>query len=507
MFDAFLGRKLKGDKLMGNIMKMTYTQSVGDNSILSLMLQMKQAGNLKKGDKISIPAGLHTLIDGNATEVSDIHFLPMEGTDNGMMVHEITTAAQESTMGAKGKSFCTKLINIEASNPKKIEEEWGTKVGDEYLVFVAETMNEKLVLVLNDNMEVPVTKPVEGEKGPRAIGKEHLSIFSDRKLADDDGKEPSKDSVRKLRDIRKSVSFLRKTESVRHSEVVVQEGGLKLDHCYLTRLETASRDYIDRGPASDNKWKGINMFRGARNLPILRNKEAFRNFAVLGKWDGTKHGRLTNMFLSVDETSNDDSPVQLISISRNMSTVLQIAHGLHWSPVLVRFIAKVERGDVGNLCPAHTKRLMDETWEACSHDLGEDDNVVILSIEGAAKTYRMDVEKDVVEMISDRFNAIKETDFASKERYMKSLQPDLEKQSPKSVFPSNLNSGKKHDLVDGKTKTEGHVNNKKNKIRENDKDTTLKAGITGKHRTVELGTKTPDTSVKPNPGKGCVSST
>ena len=106
-------------------------------------------------------------------------------------------------------------------------------------------MNEKLVLVLNDNMEVPVTKPVEGEKGPRAIGKEHLSTFSDRKLADDDGKESSKESVRKLRDIRKSVSFLRKTESVRHSEVVVQEGGLKLDHCYLTRLETASRDYIN----------------------------------------------------------------------------------------------------------------------------------------------------------------------------------------------------------------------------------------------------------------------
>ena len=161
---------------MGNIMKMTYTQSVGDNSVLSLMLQMKQAGNLKKGDKISIPAGLHTLDDGVLTEVSDIHFLPTEGTDNGMMVHEITTAAQESTMGTKGKSFCTKLINIEASNPKKIEEEWGTKVGDEYLVFVAETMNDKLVLVLNDNMEVPVTKPVEGEKEPRAIGKEHLSI-------------------------------------------------------------------------------------------------------------------------------------------------------------------------------------------------------------------------------------------------------------------------------------------------------------------------------------------
>jgi hypothetical protein len=198
------------------------------------------------------------------------------------------------------------------------------------------------------------------------------------------------------------------------------------------------------------------------------------------------------MFLSVDETSNDDSPVQLIAISRNMSTVLQIAHGLHWSPVLVRFIAKVERGDVGNLCPAHTKRLMDETWEACSHDLGEDDNVVILSIEGAMKTYRMDVDKDVVEMVSDRFDAIKETDFASKERYMKSLQPDPDKQNPKSVFSSTLNSGKKHDLGEGNT--EGHVNNKKNKIQGNDKDTVLKTGSTGKHRTVELGTKTLDTS-------------
>jgi hypothetical protein len=47
MFDAFYGKKLKGDKLMGNIMKMTYTQSVGDNSVLSLMLQMKLAGTLK----------------------------------------------------------------------------------------------------------------------------------------------------------------------------------------------------------------------------------------------------------------------------------------------------------------------------------------------------------------------------------------------------------------------------------------------------------------------------
>ena len=174
----------------------------------------------------------------------------MEGTDNGMMIHEIITAAQDSTMGAKGKSFCTKLTNIEASNPKKIEQEWGTKIGDEYLVFMEVAMMDKIVLVLNDNTEVPVAKPAEGETEPRAIGNEHLSIFSDRRLGDVDGKESSKESVRKLRDIRKSVSFLRKTEAVRHSEVVVQEGGLKLDHCYLTRLETASRDYIDRGPTS-----------------------------------------------------------------------------------------------------------------------------------------------------------------------------------------------------------------------------------------------------------------
>lgn len=474
---------------MGNIAKMLYTQSVGDNNVLSLMLQMKQVGTLKKGDKISIPAGLHTLDDGVTTDVNDIHFLPMDGTDNGMMIHEIITTAQDSTMGPKGKSFCTKLTNIEASNPKGIEEAWGTKIGDEYLVFVAEAINDKIVLVLNDNMEVPVTKPVDGEKEPRAIGREHLSMFSDtRRVSDEDGKESSRESVRKLREIRKSVSFLRKTEAVRHSEVVVQEGGLKVDHCYLTRLETASRDYIDRGADSvDTKWKGINLFKGASGLPILRNKEAFRNFAVLGKWDGIKHSRLTNMFLSVDETPNDDSQAQLISISRNMSTVLQIAHGLHWNPVLIRFIEKVERGDVGNLCTAHTKRLMDETWEACSHDLGEDDNLVSLSIDGATKTYRMDVEKDVVEMISDRFNAIKETDFASKERYLKSLQSDLEKPSSKPVSSSTQNSGKKHELFDGKT--DGHVNSKK-KGRENDEDTAPTTEATGKHRTVELGSKT-----------------
>jgi len=120
MFNAFNAKKMKGDKLMGNIAKMMYTKSVGENCVLSLMLQMKQAGTLKKGDRISIPAGLHTLADGVATEVSDTHFLP---TDNGMMIHEIISATQDSTMGAKGKSFCTKLTNIEASNPKKIEEE------------------------------------------------------------------------------------------------------------------------------------------------------------------------------------------------------------------------------------------------------------------------------------------------------------------------------------------------------------------------------------------------
>ena len=71
----------------------------------------------------------------------------------------------------------------------------------------------------------------------------------------------------------------------------------------------------------------------------------------------------------------------------------------------------------------------------------------------------MDVETDVVEMVSDRFNAIKETDFASKERYIKSLQLDLEKLSSKSVSSLTHNSGKKHELVD--VKTEGNVKSEK----------------------------------------------
>ena len=108
----------------------------------------------------------------------------------------------------------------------------------------------------------------------------------------------------------------------------------------------------------------------------------------------------------------------MTSIARNIETILQIAHGVHWNNVLQRFIEKLRDGKVGHIYPAHTKRMMDETWEACSLALRDDDNIVSLNIEGSVKSYNMMEVREVVEMVGDHFSSIRETDFASKERYL-----------------------------------------------------------------------------------------
>lgn len=85
--------------------------------------------------------------------------------------------------------------------------------------------------------------------------------------------------------------------------------------------------------------------------------------------------------------------------------------------VLERFIGKVRDGEVGNLYPVHTKTVIDETWEACSHSLREPENIIFLNIDGVTKTYKLDQNRDVVEIVKDRVNRIRDIQRVYLHRY------------------------------------------------------------------------------------------
>ena len=456
MFQIFTAKKAKGDGLVRSISKMRYSNSIKNHNILSNMLQLVKIRDLKRTDKIAFPAGMHAPLGEGLTEVIDTDYIPVEGTDHGIVIFEVSTAVVESTMGEKGVTFSTRLTNVDASTPDQILLNWDSKMNEEYFLFVPEGMRDGMVLLLNDCILVPAIKAADVDSGPRTIGKEQLRLFSEKRSTTEGGGKDSTVSVKRDKDIRKSLAVLRKTEEPRLSELVLQEGGLKLNCWYLERLASASSaHYLGGADAADDKWNGISYFIGASDLRILRNREAFQNFAVLGTWDEDKHGKLLNMFLSVNEKVEDESESQLISISTSMQTVLQIAHGLHWNSVFERFVTKLRNGKVGRLCPPHTKSQMDEAWTACARTLNDDSNDASLLIEGAKKCYKMDNNHSVVEMVSDRFNAIPETDFSSITRFQQSQKETAAKTKP---------SSKKHDLEESEEITETTTHPKKPKL-------------------------------------------
>lgn len=453
------------------------------------MCHLKKMSDLKKGDRLVLPSGYYNKQTEVENEVAGEHYIPQEGMEYGTLVFEVKTPVEERTMLSKGIMFDMSLTNIESmATLTAVEDSWGIKRDEELSVFIPETVMDKVVLLLNDTVKFP--KPAEKEKDARQIGKEHLHSFSGGKTMEVDGKE-SRESMRRIRDIRTTLPMLRKTECERHSEFVVLEGGLKPNYCYLDRLATASRDYIEgNATAVGSKWKGINMFRGVGNLRILQNKEAFNNFAILGTWDEDKHGRLMNQFLSVDESPNDDSPTQLATISRNMQTILQIAHGLHWNEVLDPFSKKITDGLVGEVCPAHIKTEMDEAWKACSHSLREDSNVVSLQIDEASKTYRMDSSSDVVEMVKDHFNAIKETSFKALQRFQKA-------QTEQEATSKAMTTAKKHEL---KIEETSRAPSKKPRMGEKDTNAPKQPNsVSTRRKAGNTGSKSTDTSKDSQP--------
>jgi hypothetical protein len=444
MLAHIASRNEVGKKLVSLSMKLRYAESVKNNEILSMAFHLKATKDLKKGDKWLIPSGV--VFNQDATiSVEEEDFFPLEGTERGMIVLEVASTVLQRTMGAKGLSFQAVVLNIESAEMASVAERYGFVKDEEVLIFVGEESFAVLVPVLNE--AVVAAKKKEGRKEAIPIGKRHLSIFAGKSGEIEEDGKGERENVMKIREIRKTASWLRKSVEAKQGIMVLNEGGFKKDTYYLERLTLASREHLSDEMMHcemDGKWQEIQNFRAVENLRIMSNKGAFQDFVVHGTWDTEKYGCLLDQFISNDERINDSNAVQLTQIMRNMSIVMKMAHGTVWADAFAPIIARLERGAVGRVEPAHTKFVLGETWESCNLTLQGDDNTANLRVGGVDKVYNLDNVDEVVKMFKDRFEGVPETDLASKSEFEKN-------QSKKKVsaIPTRSNaweSGRKHHL-------------------------------------------------------------
>ena len=227
MFELFSASKRKGDKIISILAYANYRQSViKDNELLAQMCQMREAKDLKKGDRIIVASGLHNRVIEEAFEIEDTELLPGDTVeDSGILVFEVSTPLTKSTLGAEGLNCNLKMLSIETGDKEKVIRKWDMKIDEEVAIFIKADLKKKPILVLNETVILP---RAEKKKEIKPIGTTHLKIFAKTDATEEEGKEGKSTRENTLRTIaiRKSLQWLRTTVGAKQSQMVVQEGGL-----------------------------------------------------------------------------------------------------------------------------------------------------------------------------------------------------------------------------------------------------------------------------------------
>ena len=333
--EMFTIRKSQGDRVVKMLLKSKYQPSVIENETLLMMMSEKLIKDLKKGDRIVLPAMSIFSETEDEVTIDDGDLVAEEGTDCGFVVLDVNSVTSKT----KVTSVAVTLTSVEVSTGTT-EEDWESKSGF--------SINEEMQLAFPDKnvkvqtLEEAVPKTEKKKEKSIPIGKKQLQLFGERELPTEDSKG---ENLKRRRDIRKTLSFLRKTDESLHSEVVLTEGGFKQSSWYLERIEAANRDHLGGTGGitkAEDKWEGISEFQRVSKIRLLKNKEAFQDFAVHGVWDESKYGRLFDQFLADNETVSDSDSEQLTRILRNKQTVLKIIHGSTWSKSMRTIIGKLE---------------------------------------------------------------------------------------------------------------------------------------------------------------------
>ena len=131
MFEIFSASKRKGDKIINILAFANYGDSVTrDNELLAQMCQMREAKDLKKGDRIIVASGLHNReIEEVAFVIEDTELLPGDAVeDNGILVFEVCTPLTKSTLGTEGWNCNLKMLNIETRDKEEVIRKWDIKI-------------------------------------------------------------------------------------------------------------------------------------------------------------------------------------------------------------------------------------------------------------------------------------------------------------------------------------------------------------------------------------------
>ena len=211
MIEEVSSKRAKGRTIFGLMAKLEYNANIGQNETLATMFQLKKAKDLKKGDRLILPSGVK---DGDEEEirVGEEDFLKSEGSSNGMVIFEVSSLPQIATIGPKGMSLRMTVLDFQTTEVKKVKEELGLDHEEEILVFVKEADYNKEMLALNEFIVLTKQDEKKKELASASTGKEHLSIFAElgKTVADRDGRE-YKESMTKIKNVRKSLPWMRKT--------------------------------------------------------------------------------------------------------------------------------------------------------------------------------------------------------------------------------------------------------------------------------------------------------
>jgi hypothetical protein len=351
-------------------------------------------------------------------------------------------------MGPKGLSMNIKLCNIEAEETEELNVKWEIGMGEEISVFIPEAGKNKLILTLNEAVVPPKAKELSRDLGK--IGKDHLQIFEGTaKAKEDDGRETRGEGIRKLREVRKTLPWLRKAATAKHMELIVVEGGFKNDTWYLENLATASRNRLAGNTTQsedvEGRWQGLESFTRVERLRLLEDREAFQDFVVNGVWDKKKYGEVLDQFLPASEAVDDNNPEQLARLLRNMTSVNVIGLGSHWRDAFSSVVDRLDDGKLGRVMTRHIKYLVSEVWESVSVALREDNKKVILVKSGIRREFDLNDQDEVVGMVKFRCEGIEETNFLSESEFRRT---EVKKKEPEKEEKAKMMSGKKHHNVD-----------------------------------------------------------
>lgn len=85
-----------------------------------------------------------------------------------MLVLEVTSVPQETSLGARGTSFMMTSINIESEEIEKIQKRFNLTINEELFIIVTDNSKERTILILNDTIIVP--RKTDEKKGPKLMG-------------------------------------------------------------------------------------------------------------------------------------------------------------------------------------------------------------------------------------------------------------------------------------------------------------------------------------------------